>query len=52
MACKENRLVSSKILDSNPKLLEKLLEKWVIDYGYTNAFGDDSALLICLISEL
>lgn len=46
----ENRLIPITLLTDS--LIERLLEKWVVDFGYTNSLNDDCALLICKQSEL
>ena len=48
----ENRLITLSALNKKPDLLLKLEEKWVVDYGYDNSLGMDSALLVCKKSEL
>lgn len=48
----ENRLITFSVLKKNSDLLRKLEEKWVVDYGYDNSLGMDSALLVCKKSEL
>jgi len=52
---RQNRFIQTKFildgLEFTP-LAERLVKKWCLDGGYTDALGNDAVLLVCLRAEL